>query len=57
MLKELKLSPEDGDIRELPVLTDLTNNDSTHIKRKIRILDHLKNLIEILCAKLVIAQG
>ena len=57
MLKELKSSPEDGDIRELPVLTDLTNKDSTHIKRKIRILDHPKNVIEVLRARLAISQG
>ena len=57
MVKEVPLSLEDGDIRELSVLTDLTNDDSTCIKRKTRILDHPKNLIEVLRARLAIVQG
>ena len=57
MVNEVSLSLEDGDIRELSVLIDPTNEDSTRIKRKIRILDHPKNLIEVLRARLVIAQG
>ena len=57
MVKEIPLTLEDGDIRELSVLTDPTNEDSTHIKRKIRILDHPKNLIEVLRTRLSIAQG
>ena len=56
MVKEVSLSLEDGDIRELSVLTDLTNEDSTRIKEKIRILDHPKNLIEVLRARLAISQ-
>ena len=39
------------------MLTDTANEDSTRIKRKIRILDHPKNLIEVLCARLAITQG
>ena len=39
------------------MLTDLTNEDSTCIKQKIRILDYPKNLIEVLRARLVITQG
>ena len=57
MVKELTSSLEDGDIRKLSVLTDPTNEDSTRIKRKIRILDHAKNLLDVLHARLVIAQG
>ena len=49
MVKELPLSVEDGDIP--------TNEDSTRIKQKIRILDHPKNLIEVLNARLAISQG
>ena len=57
MKKEVQSSLEDGAIRELSVLTDPENKDSTHNKRKIRILDHPKNLIGILCARLAITQG
>ena len=39
------------------MLTDPTNEDSTRIKRKIRIFDHPKNFIEVLRASLTIAQG
>ena len=38
-------------------LTDPEYEDSTRIKQKIRILDHPKNLIEVLCARLAIGQG
>ena len=37
MEKELQSSLEDGAIRELSVLADLENEDSTRIKRNIRI--------------------
>ena len=57
ILKEVQSSQEDGAIRELSVLSDPENEDSTRIKRKIRILDHPKNLIEVLRARLAIAQG
>ena len=57
MVKELPLSLEDSDMRELSVHTDPTNEDSTRIKQKIRILDHPKNLLEFLRARLAIAQG
>ena len=57
MEKEVQSSLQDGNIRELSVLADTLNEDSTHIKHKIRILDHPKNLIEVLCARLAIAQG
>ena len=57
IVKELPLSLEDGDICELSVITNPTNEDSTRIKRKIFILNHPKNMIEVLRARLVIAQG
>ena len=57
MEKELQSSLEDGAIRELSVLTDTANEDSTHIKRKICILYHPKNHIKVLCKRLAIAQG
>ena len=57
MEKEVQSSLEDSANRELSVLTDPSNVYSTHIKREIRILGHPKNLIEVLCASLVISQG
>ena len=57
MLKEVQSSLEDGAICELPVLTDPSNKDSTSIKQNIRILDHPKYLIEVLCARIAISQG
>ena len=54
MEKEVQLSTQDGAIRELLVLADQTNKDSTNIKWKIRILGHPKNLVEVLCARLSI---
>ena len=41
----------------MSVLADPTIKQSTKIKRKIRILDHPKNLIEVLCAILAIHKG
>ena len=40
MVKELHLSLDDGDMRNLSVCTDPTDEDSTYIKWKIRILDY-----------------
>ena len=57
MDKEVQSSTQDSDIRELSVLADTTNKQSTKIKRKIRILDHPKNLIEVLRARLDIEKG
>ena len=57
MEKEVKLSLEDSNIHKLSVLADLSNEDSTCIKRKISILDHPKNLIKVLRTRLVINQG
>ena len=57
MVKELPSSPEDGDMRKMSVRTDSTNEDLTRVKQKIHILDHPKNLIEVLRARLSIAQG
>ena len=56
MVKELPSSLEYGDMRKLTVRTDLSNEDSTCIKQKIRILDHPKNLIDVLRARLAISQ-
>ena len=56
LVKEFPSSLEDGEISDLSVLTDPTNEDSTCIKRKIHILDHPKNLIEVLHARLTIFQ-
>ena len=57
MEKEVQPSLEDGAIRKLSVLADPSNEDSTRIKRKIRILDHNKKLTEVLRPRLVIDQG
>ena len=54
MEKEVQSSTQDGASCELLVLTDPTNEQSTKIKRKIHILDHPKNLIEVLRARLAI---
>ena len=54
MEKEVQSSLEDRAIRELSVISDLGNEDSTRIKQKIRILDHHKNLIKVLRARLAI---
>ena len=53
----MQSSLEDGAICELSVLADLENEDSIRIKQKIRILDHPKNLIEVICARLAIGKG
>ena len=57
MEKEVQSSTQDGTIRELSVLADPTNEQSTKIKRNIRILDHPKSLIEVLRASLDIEKG
>ena len=56
MEKEVQSSTQDGAIRDLSVLADPENEDSTNIKRKIRILDNPKNIIEVLRARLTIAE-
>ena len=57
MDKEVQSSSQDGAIRELLVLADPSNKQSTKIKRKIHILDHTKNPIEVLRARLAIERG
>ena len=57
MVMELPSSLEDGDMPKLTVCTNPSNEDSTPVKRKIRILDHPKNHIEVLRARLAISQG
>ena len=54
MDKEMLSSSQDGDIRELSVLSDPSNEKSTKIKQRIRILEHPKNIIEGLRARLAI---
>ena len=44
MVKELTLSLDYRKMRELSVRVDPYNENSACVKRKIRILDHLKNL-------------
>ena len=48
MGKEVQLSSQYGAICELSVLANPSNKHITKIKQKIRILDHPKNLIEVL---------
>ena len=57
MEKEVQSSTQDGAIHELSVLADPSNEQSNKIKRKIRILDHPKNLIEVLRARFAIEKG
>ena len=56
MVKELPVSLDNGGMHKLSVRTDPTNEDSTRVKQKNRILDHSKNLLEVLCARIAIAQ-
>ena len=48
MDKEVMSSSQDRSICELSVLADPSNEHSTKIKRKIRLLAHPKNLIKVL---------
>ena len=57
MLKELPLSLDNGGMRKLSVCTDPINEDLTRVNQEIRILDDLKNLLEVLRARLATAQG
>ena len=57
MENEVQSSLEDGAMRKLSVLADPANENSTKIKRKIRILGHPQNLIKVLRARLAIGQG
>ena len=56
MIKEMPSPLEESDMCKLSVRIDSSNEDSTCIKQKNRILDHPKNLIEVLRAKIAIAQ-
>ena len=49
MAKEWPVSLDNGDMHKLLVRTDPTNENSTHVKQRIRILDHPQNLLEVLC--------
>ena len=57
MEKEVQSFSQDGSIRKLSVLVKPSNKHSTKIKRKICILDHPKNLIEVLRERLAIEKG
>ena len=57
MDKEVLSSSQDGEICGLSVLSDPSNENSTKIKQMIRILEHPKNLIEVLRAELAIEKG
>ena len=50
MDKEVLSSSQDGDIRDLSVLSDPAKEKSTKIKQRIHMLDHPKNIIEVLQA-------
>ena len=57
MDKEVLSSSQDGDIRDLSVLSDPSNKKCTKIKQMIRILEHPKNLIKVLRDRLAIEKG
>ena len=57
MAKEWPVSLNNSDMYELLVQTDPTNEDSTHVRQRIRILDHPQNLLEVLFEWLAISQG
>ena len=57
MDKEVLLSSQDGEIRELSVLSNPSNDKSTKIKQRIKILAHPKNLMEVLWARMAIEKG
>ena len=54
MVKGRPVSLDDGDMRELSVWMDPTNEDLTRVKRRISILDHPQNLLEFLRARIAI---
>ena len=57
MDKEMLSSSQDGEIHELSVLSNPSNEKSTKIKQRIRILEHSKNLIKVLRDRLAIEKG
>ena len=57
MEKEVQSSAQDGAIPELSVLADPNKEHSTKIKRKIRILDHPKKLIQVIRVRFAIEKG
>ena len=57
IVNELPTSLEDGDMRKLSVCMDPTHEDSTHVKQNICVFDHPIFFLEVLCARLAIAQG
>ena len=57
MDNEVLSSSQDGEIRELSVLSDPSNDKSTNIKQRIKILAHPKNLMEVLRDRMAIEKG
>ena len=57
MDKEVLPSSQDGNIPDLLLLSESSNEKSTKIKQRIRILDYPKNLIQVLRAQLSIEKG
>ena len=57
MNKEVLFSSQDGDIRDLSVLSNPSNEKSMNIKQRIRMLEHPKNLIEVLQDQLATEKG
>ena len=57
MDKEVWSSSQDGDIRDLSVLSDPSDEQSTKIKQRICMLDHPKNLIKVLRDRHAIEKG
>ena len=57
MDKEVLSLSQDGDICDLSVLSNPSNEKRTKIKQRICILDHPKNLIEVLRDRLAIEKG
>ena len=57
MDKEVLSSTKDGEIRELSVLSDPSNENSMKIKQRIKILAHPKNFMEVLRDRVAIEKG
>ena len=57
MDKEMLSSSQDGNICELLVLSDPSNEKSTKIKQRIRILEHPKNIIEVFSGSTCYQEG
>jgi hypothetical protein len=47
-VKEQIIDKDDADMRELSVLTDPADPESMRVKRRIKVLAHPKNVLEVL---------